>query len=291
MSVEVAFPDKKQTLRTSFGDVTSLAQKIQDANEHVGIQTEALWVVPIDYPTLPIAVLFATDIHFGGDIDYQRLSSDLALVSETPNTYLLVGGDYVHNMTAIGKPNEDLIKPELQLSGFFDIVHLLDEQGKLGGLQLGDHDSWSEDKLWQYLSTLHAPIFPGTGGILNIVLGNFEYRIGMVHKYPGRSESNITYPGKQALYRRFAGVHGVLIGNDHRLAGEIFVSDSGTSHFIINGGTYLRDNGSAGKGSSGMCVMLWPDKSGYALMDLEHATEIIRQLAKGKRAKKGFPQT
>ena len=69
-----SFPDKHRPT-ASFDEITSHLVEGQDLAKRMEVeQQEATWIVQSEYPDLPIAFTFMTDIHYGGNS--MRLKSE-----------------------------------------------------------------------------------------------------------------------------------------------------------------------------------------------------------------------
>jgi hypothetical protein len=296
-SVTVAinpFPDKVVIPTvTTYEAVTSIARAHQVASltERAIFQSEAIWLVQADYPNAPIAILWASDIHYGGDIDYDLLTEHFNIVESTPNFYIIIGGDHNNNMTDIGKAQFDVLKhPSLQRDGIYDRIMRLDKKYKVAALLVGQHDEFNTD-IYNRLKKLRAPIYPQSGGTLQIQYVDTVHTLGLIHAFRGRSEAHITNAGKKALYHRFEGVMGVFIGDDHRLGGEVFVSDSGVMHVVLNGGTYLLNNGASHGARAGATLLIYPHSSSVVLTDIYAARDIISTTVELAKLKKSMGKT
>lgn len=269
------FPDKKMVNidNQKIEDAVKLIREIKKETE-VG-QQEATWIPKLDYPDRPMLFLFLTDVHYTSiKSDHDRLNKYLQVVSETPNMFLVTGGDDVDNFNVqLGKVAsgvyEDPIEPGVQGLAWRKKVRELDAKNKVGFMVFGNHTDWTygggTDWYDTYLGIMECPILT-SGGLVRVLFEKGQrYEIAATHKYWGTSKLNPTNACKRYLEHEYPTADVVLLGHTHQ--SEMLHFDRGGKERIgIIGGTlkvddnYARKHGIGGRsGTPGMCVALWPD--------------------------------
>jgi len=279
------------------GDVykraTALLQEAQSFRHSVekGV-TEATFSPKVEYPSLPIAILLATDIHYGSiGTNYDLLESHLGIVEDTPNFYMVSNGDEVDNFNAIFFSSgtfENPLPPQLQSLAIIDRLTQLDEEGKLGAISFGNHNDFMSEAGYTWLETFgrkfRAPVFT-RGGILTIEHGQQDYKLGITHRYWGASKLNPTNMPKRFMEYEYPEADISFLGHYHQ--SEILQGDKAGREKIWNiGGTYKeRDDWSRTKGISGRSgqpghtVLLYPDeKKMVAFKHIEDAQQVMLSL-------------
>lgn len=284
------FPDKKEP-DTSFKKAVSEIKRQQEHAKATEVaQEEATWLVYGEYPDLPVAVSFLTDIHFGSKgVDYDLLQTHIDTIAQTPNMFVLVGGDIIDAFNSAKHPtgiSGDALPVDEQLEAMADILLTLDRAGKLGGFQAGNHDHWSDVagyRFERFLSELNCPVFSGAGNINTIVNGGQMYRIFWSHTHWGGSRLNVTNASKRAL--QFSSPHAdiALLGHTHQASAESF-DIAGEKKVAVVGGTYKLHDGYGAKwgmgapGTPGYTLLLWPDDKRVEVM---RDPVITRQVIRG----------
>jgi len=287
-----SFPDKKER-NWSTEEADELLQKVSDFRKKFEIgQTEATWIAPMEYPTLPIAVLFATDIHWGSiHSKVDLLNRHLSIVEETPNFGMISNGDDVDNFNAVVLATgmtENPLPPQIQSRVIVEKVKKLDEKNKVGVMSHGNHNNFGfvAGQEWEdsFLAEMKCPVFT-RGGQLHTMVQGQEYTIGMNHTYWGKSKLNPTNSPKRMLEYEFPGADIVFTGHTHQHSYEVF--ERGHKQVIaVVGGTYKDPDPWASKmgigmraGSPGMTALLWPDERKMEMVnDIETAKVIMQAL-------------
>lgn len=284
----VVFPDKKEA-KIDYSRITRFLQEAQAIREEASVSQEtATWIPQVEYPNLPIAVVYMTDIHYGNlGVDYKLLDSHLRIVEETPNTLLLLGGDTIDNFSPSKHPIAmlgDAVTPQMQAQAFMEEIKRFDAMGKLGGICHGNHEGFigmaGLDYYQTFMQGLKAPIFTA-GGMIDLHYGDEEYKIGWNHTHWGRSKLNITNAAKRAMEFSYPGAEIVLVGHDHQAAAEMF-DRAGKRRLVIDGGTY-KINDPTGKqwglgepGRPGYTMFFWPHEHRFEMVaDPETAKEMM----------------
>jgi hypothetical protein len=167
------FPDKKER-KLDYNRVTNHLQEGQRIGKDFDPgQTErtGTWNPKPEYADLPIAVLLASDIHYGSSrVDYDLLNGHLKIVEDTPNFYMCTNGDHIDNFNASVHPTgmtENPLPPVIQGRTFMERLLELDKKQKIGVLGQGNHDEFGfvagQDLYETFMSEISAPIFTKGG--------------------------------------------------------------------------------------------------------------------------------
>jgi len=266
------FPDKQRP-DISFEKARQEALRRQEYSKGVEVSQEsATWLAYGEYPELPIGVSYLTDIHFGGGgVDYELLYNHLETVKDTPNMFLLMGGDIIDAFSPTKHQTgmmADVFNPDEQVEAMMDILQQMDALGKLGAVQVGNHDYWADQagyRFERFLRELQCPVFQGAGD-LHIMVGDQgeRYQVYWSHTHFGSSRINITNSTKRALDFSSRNAEIALLGHTHQASAEVF-DKAGRQFAGIVGGTYkLHDKwaarwGEKNAGRPGYTLLLWPD--------------------------------
>lgn len=146
----------------------------------------------------PIGIAFWGDWHVGAKgVDYEQLDADQALINATDGLYVIGMGDYKDNGNALVHPastQETVATTDMQDK----IVMRKFEQtaDKYLAVIRGCHDDWdkhnSNKDFIQVLCDITGAVNLWHGGIINLTVGDQEYRIGARHKYKNESGLNTT---------------------------------------------------------------------------------------------------
>ncbi|OQA80012.1 MAG: hypothetical protein BWY29_01087 [Microgenomates group bacterium ADurb.Bin238] len=181
-----------------------------------------------------------------------------------------MGGDLVDAFCATKHPtgmSSDALSPDEQVEAMTDLLNQLDRQGKLGGVQTGNHDNWSDSagyRFERFLSELSCPVFSGEGEIDLFIAGAEKYTVWWAHTTWGNSKINITNAPKRALQFNSERADIALVGHTHQASAEQF-DIAGKSKVAIVGGTYKTQDsygkkwGMGSVGLPGYTLLLWPD--------------------------------
>jgi len=274
------FPDKHRP-SISFEEATNEIRRQVEYSKKVEIaQEEATWLAYGEYPDLPVAIVYMTDVHYGGKgVDYDMLERHIKVIEETPNMFLLMGGDLIDAFSPAKHPTGmggNALAPDEQVEAMMDMLTRLDEKSKLGAIQIGNHDDWADVagyRFERFLQELQCPIFKGAGNI-NIMVGDGgeTYRVYWSHTHWGNSKLNITNAAKRAMQFSSPDAEIALLGHVHKASAEQF-DIAGEDKIAIIGGTYKQKDSWASKwgmntpGKPGYTIFLWPD---------QHRKEVIR---------------
>lgn len=252
--------------------------------------TEATWSPKLDYPELPIALLLATDIHYGAlHTDYEMLNAHMDIVENTPNFYIATNGDDVDNFNVTGKwatgCYENPLPPQLQTLAWLEKFKSMDKQGKVAVMSFGNHNLFMNTSGYDWFQTfardIQAPVFT-SGGYLHMIIGKEYYGMALTHKYWGTSKLNPTNVAKRFWEHEYPQAEIVFLGHTHQ--SELLNWErAGKKRIACIGGTYkqgdkwARQNGIGGRsGQPGHCVLLWPKQHKLiGISDIEVAQQFI----------------
>ncbi|GIW70321.1 MAG: hypothetical protein KatS3mg101_1068 [Patescibacteria group bacterium] len=272
--------DKKDT-NVSFNQWLEELKHRQDFEHKIDpTQKEATVYVYGEYPHIPIGISFLTDVHFGNyGVDYHSLDKHLTIIKETPNMFMFMGGDMIDAFSPTKHPTgmmNDIMPPDEQADIMLGVLEDFDQQSKLVGVLLGNHDHFINEagyRFEKFLSRIKAPVYQGAGN-LNILVGEGgeKYRIFVSHTHWGSSKINITNAAKRALQFTSPDADMAFLGHTHQASCEIY-HIGGKHKIALVGGTYKVDDkwlqkwGSLEKPLGGFTVFFYPDK---------HHMEVVR---------------
>ena len=284
------FPDKKQPKPVTFESVIEETERRQRYYRDTALsQEEADWYPQPEYQTIPIALTWLCDAHYGSiRVDYDLLKSHTSTILNTPNCYVAIGGDEIDNASAIKIPTEahfQGVKPDHQARGWADLLARFDAKQKIAAMTWGNHTAWSDmagiDVFSTFFGSTRCPFFiEKGGGVLHLHLGNQKYHISLRHTFWGNSRLNITNAPKRVMQFWKEGLDVSLLGHVHTAAGED-LTVSGKQRIAVVGGTYkvLDSWGSQWGGDAapgGFTILFYPDTKRMQLCRYpEDAADII----------------
>lgn len=253
---------------------------------------------------LPITVFGIGDLHFGSMFtDNNEVLRKLALISSTPNAYMVLMSNLIDNAIPGQYPDGMLsnsIPPDKQVVAMRKLVEGLDAEGKiLAAVTSPCHEGWTYKKTGQDINALlfgfEGRKFPvlENGGKLKLVFPNKTYVAALYHMMgPFESRFNKTHANKQMnRLQQDMGCDIIFGGHRHTAASEMVFEGTGMTRrpavYIRTGsekGTMaIRDQWSVGRYGdtgepSGASVTLIPD-IGKMDSHLEFDTGILAQEA------------
>lgn len=295
--------ERKQEREYIWQEATDLLKRAQETIGSIEVgTTEATFAPKPEYPNLPIAMLMATDIHYGSvGVDYDLLNEHLDAVENTPNMYLLGNGDDVDNFSAAKFPDgqmEDPLPPTLQSLAVKERLLKLGAAGKIAGLSFGNHNDFMQKAGYNWLEVfardINAPIFTA-GGFLHVLHGEEHYGIALTHMYWGKSKLNPTNAAKRFWEHEFPQADVAFLGHTHQ--SEMLESErGGKDRIFLIGGTYKQTDKWAKRqgygfhpGQPGNVVMFFPGEhklSGFKQFDVAHQY-LLGQIFQQEAASRG----
>ena len=284
------FPDKKES-RVSYESAEKIVKdwKAFERGLVVG-QQEATWIANGEYPELPIAITWLPDPHlFQAGTDHDLFNSHIKTILDTPNMFLINGGDWFSNFNPNKYPtamNSTPLSPQEQAEAVADLLLKLDRKSKLGAIVWGNHEGFSEvaglSFYRSFCREISCPIYEDGGGVMNLMVGGVHYRGGIRHSYPFSSTLNPTNSPKRLIDKSKQLDFG-FVGHTHRASAEMY-HVGGEEKVAIVGGTYLLNDSFGNKwghqgGPGGFTVMFYPDQKRMQIYrDPVIAKEVMRGL-------------
>jgi hypothetical protein len=270
-----SFPDKKR-VNIDVEKIDRVVKEVSEINKSAEVgQRDAVWIPAMDYPDRPMLFLFLTDIHYTSTVaDVDILNHYIKVVSETPNMFVVTGGDDCDNAnTQLGKVAslmyEDPIRLDLQAKSWAKKIQDLDRRGKIGFMVFGNHTDWTFnggiDWYDTFLGGMNCPILTSGGTVRVQFEKGAKYEIAATHKYWGTSKLNPTNACKRFMEHDHPDADIILLGHTHQSENLSF-ERGGKERIAIIGGTlklyetFAAKHGISGRQSTpGNCVALWPD--------------------------------
>lgn len=224
---------------------------------------------------VPIALSFISDVHLGSNYtDYDAFFRDLKTIADTPQIYLMKGGDWCDKFMPSFRDASasawQLQPPQVQL---LIVERLMDYLGKaLVAVIGGNHDRMDAKKTG--ISTeyfihrkLKVPYLP-EGGLVEITIGDIKYKILWKHDYRFKSAMNQFNPHHRMLEQLAPDVDVVVLEHLHSPGIESierFEFDQKRTVISVRTGSYKTndpysmDHYKAGRPGP-QTIIFWPDK-------------------------------
>ena len=193
---KITYEDKKEPTKQDIKDYYELLK--QTNNSIMKLEKKQTKTSIHIAEQKPIGVAFWGDWHIGAKgVDYEQFDKDLKLIKETDGLYSIGMGDYKDNANSLihaTSTQENIATADLQ----DEIVLMKMEEVKDRQLAVirGCHDDWdkrlSNKDFVEYICSVTEAINLWHGGIINLTVGEIEYRIGARHKYKNESGLNTT---------------------------------------------------------------------------------------------------
>ena len=184
-------------------DIWTAFERLQEMYSALDSEKDEATVTLAD--TLPVMVVWTSDWHVGHQYcAMEQLRRDLQLLSRTPGTYAMLGGDLFNNVIAtspMGSQFEEMGPPRMQKLLVEQALRWL--QGRVLSMILGNHEGRSIaaddfDPVAYFAKKIGAVYF-GSFGLLRLRLGEQEYSILNAHKFRMSSSFNKTHAAKRML--------------------------------------------------------------------------------------------
>ena len=126
---------KKDTLP----GLIALSKKVKDKR---GLEQNASIIMDANKP---FAVAVMGDVHMGGEVDYEKLVSDIELIRDTPDMHCILNGDLSDNFIYRGttailmQQNVTLTQEHEALKWMLDNL-----RSKIVAVTVGNHDAWTK---------------------------------------------------------------------------------------------------------------------------------------------------
>ncbi|MGI5892809.1 MAG: hypothetical protein ACOX7H_08825 [Bacillota bacterium] len=284
---KITFEDKKEP---TIEDIDEYYNQLKRMNKVI-MQLESKQTVAnisID-DTKPIGLAFWGDWHLGAKgVDYEQHDIDTELIAKTDGLYVIGMGDYKDNANAFVHPAstyEDIATTDMQdkiVQRIFDRTadkHIVTIRGC--------HDDWdkrnSNKDFVQSLCDITGAVNLWHGGIINLTVGQEEYRIGARHKYKNESGLNTTNTQRNFI-NEFG--HCDIVAVAHKHFAELqHTRRMGEETIYLRSGTYKQYDEFGQKlagyeGAYGVpVVILMPDRHEMIpVRNLELAAEFLDKL-------------
>jgi predicted phosphodiesterase len=283
------YPDKKRPTVT-YKEVTDFIKRGQELSGRAEItQEEGTWIPETEYKT-PLGVVVMSDIHYGSqNVNYDKLDKHFDGVEDTPNMFIATNGDHTDAFSPTVLPSgmmESPISPGRQVKAFVQRIKRLGHKGKIGWMNIGNHDEWvtaAGHKPEQTLEGVDAPIFEHGGKINIITRGGAKYRGVVAHQYWGKSKLNPTNsPKRLAEYEGGGEVDFAITGHTHQSSYEQY-DRGGRELTAVVAGTYKEKDRYAKNrgfghraGQPGLTLVFWQDKKKIQVFkDPEDAKQFV----------------
>ena len=237
----------------------------------------------------PILLAFWGDWHLGAKgVDYKQHDEDEDLIRSTDGIYIIGMGDYKDNGNGFvipASPQENTTPTDMQDK----IVQMKFEHTAEKWLAIirGCHDDWDKRNankdFIQSLCDITNSINLWHGGIINLTVGNVEYRIGARHKYKNESGLNTTN-----TQRNFVNEFGQcdIVGVAHKHFCEVsHLSRMGEQTVYLRSGTYKSYDEYGQKlagyeGAYGVpaCILYHDEKIVIPFRSLKQAVKVFKGL-------------
>lgn len=191
-----------------------MSDRFQDRQEQLHFPYETL---EFDFLAVPLLNLIS-DQHAGNKFtDYARIEQETDEIIKTPNSYVIMLGDYIDNVNWNPGQLEEMEQTPEQVEYLRSYFDYLASYKKLLVILQGDHDGWLKkagfDLMAEAAERWNAHASHGVTQVIANV-GRQEYRLGLAHQLPGHSMYNRTHPQKRASI--FGGLRGAdLIASGH----------------------------------------------------------------------------
>lgn len=140
-------------------------------------------------------VSFASDQHtcIGEAVDLQKMREDAELIRDTPGAYVVLVGDGVDNhIKHAAAALHAKSTPNMQYKLFDHYLGILGN--KVLAMVTGNHDDWTNDiaglDMMKFLADKNGIICTKDEAILDVTLGESEYKIAARHQYRMNSSFN-----------------------------------------------------------------------------------------------------
>ena len=271
--------------------VELIQQTIQNLSEPQPFKDVADVIIETDKP---ICVVFSSDVHFGSIFtDYKMLTEIWKTVLTTPNVYLMVNGDFIDNFELpvpkllLAGINSQLIAPALQRKFYIQYLESLVEQNKIIAMTLGNHEEFSSLEAFNQIS---QKVNVGLNRMLvNLLVGDEEYKIALVHKSRFNSSINPTHSSLRELHLNYPYADVIVTSHTHTPSLQILnypKSEKGLQNvYLIKTGslkdkdtyTYKFYNPYSVSDISTPAILFFPDrKKMIGLPDFRDAIKILK---------------
>ena len=186
-------------------------KQAQEHNRKFEVNTQPYAEVEIKPIGNKVWLSFMADIHWPNfGVDYDRLDADFKRIEETPDAYVAFAWNLLDAPIVSQFPDGVLRNgqhAQEALYTFKDKLMKLHKLNKIvGAIGSGScHEGWTKKKAgWdiyrELFDGINIPLL-NNGGILNIKLPDYNYKVGLFHKLPYHSTLNKTHGGQRVMDR------------------------------------------------------------------------------------------
>lgn len=199
----------------------------------------------ISFEAGPICLVFLADVHAGGmGVNYEKLVSEVEVISQTPGMYAVIVGDLVDQFV-LGTLRNKQFNSRISIEEEWVIVrHILEFLApKILVSVAGNHDNWSSYLIGvDYFKAILESVQPNALYDMHdckftINVGKSSWQVRARHKWLGRSQWNITHGIEKAA--KFDQDFDIGVGGHTHESGVIrMFNNSGSMGYAILTGSY-----------------------------------------------------
>jgi len=199
-------------------DFSYWSNRMQERQAQFQETNERVKSVEISFPDTTI-LNFIGDIHAGsGETDYARLEQELKLITNTPNSYVILIGDIIDGYAFNPGQMEEIEQVPEQIMYYRSLIRFLADHKRLLVGFSGDHDGSWQQKVGvniynEFAEDTGAYYMEGVGYITAYVNG-IPYKIVVQHRPRGHSIYNNSH-GAMRLGREAEGADIAVVGHNH----------------------------------------------------------------------------
>jgi len=246
--------DLKRLEITSYEEGLEWNKQAQEHHRKADVITQPYAEVKLEPIGNKIWLRFIADVHWPNfGVDYDRLDADLKATEETPDAYVAFAWNLLDAPIVSQFPDGVLRNGQHAQEALYTFKDKLMKLYKLnkivGAIGSGScHEGWTKKRAgWdiyrELFDGMNIPLI-NNGGIINIKLPDYNYKVGMFHKLPYYSTINKSH-GAQRAFDRIADCD--IVVTSHRHFAEVsqsvrfnppFTKDTG----VVATGTYYLDD-------------------------------------------------
>jgi hypothetical protein len=256
---------------------------VQVGRIHQAYDRKIHWQVPD--PKRPVAITFMADLHLGDTgTAVDQFEKDLDLILNTPNSYIIWGGDLIDNhIKHLSAMTHQAMPPSVQWAWLADIL----ERSKDRTLAIigGNHEAWTSaltgfDPLVWITDRLCLP-YDSDEAVVEVQYPGQTYTVAIRHKYRYNSSANPSNSVKQWWTNGDANWDVGVICHLHTATIEPFVRHSKVRWAVRPGSYQVASQYAIREGFHGVApvspgVVLLPDRRGlHAYLTCEDTVDAL----------------
>jgi len=220
------------------------------------------------FPNEPI-INFMSDLHLGGDCDYQRVQGELNAICNKKDSFVILDGDILDCFTFQPAQMEQIEQVPEQIKLAKEIIGKLTQANRLLAVIPGNHEEWARRSgvnIYDLIVDSKVPVVYGVN-YFNFNVQGTEYKATISHVMQGNSMYTNTHP--QAREMRFGaqGADMIIAGHTHRrgMQQTTVKEHGGTARpvLLLSLGTYKYGDGYSH--NKGFHKQSSPEMGGYAV--------------------------